>query len=150
MAIVRYQSPFGPLDDIRREMNRLFDSSCYGTSSEDEASFSKWRPSVDIKEEAKQYLVHADIPGVKAKDIKISLDNNTLTIQGERNLETTTEDKNYQRIERFSGNFFRQFALPQNVDGSKIQAKSKDGVLEICIPKLELATTKYINVESEH
>jgi HSP20 family protein len=148
MALVRYQSPFNLMNDMRQEINRLFEGGHFNTDSE-ESSFAQWSPTVDIKEESDKYVVHADIPGVDAKDIKISVDKNILCIQGERNLESRKEDKNYQRIERFAGNFCRQFALPQNIDGSRIQAKSKKGVLEVSIPKVEVAETKYIEVKSE-
>ena len=148
MALVRYQSPFNVMSDMRQEINRLFDAGLNSNGNE-EQSFATWRPHVDIQENAESYVVHADLPGVEAKDIKISLEKNILTIQGERIVESKKENAEYQRVERFSGSFCRQFNLPNNVDSDNISAKSKKGVLELVIPKQETSASKYIDVQSE-
>lgn len=96
-----------------------------------------WAPKVDIKEEEKEFVVFADIPGVDPNEIEIEMDGNTLTVKGERKTEQEVKQKNYYRLERKTGKFFRQFTLPESVDSSKISAKAKNGVLAIHLPKAE-------------
>jgi HSP20 family protein len=96
-----------------------------------------WSPKVDIKEEENEFVVFADIPGVDPKQIDIDMEGNTLTVKGEKSTIKEEKDKknSYYRVERTSGKFFRQFTLPETVDGSKISAKVKHGVLAIHLPK---------------
>lgn len=115
----------------------------------DESSFGTWAPAVDIKEEKDRFLVIADIPGVNKEDIHISLENNLLTIQGERHFEKTENKDNYSRMERVQGQFYRRFSLPETADESHISAKCKHGVLEISIPKKKVAVEKRIEVKVE-
>lgn len=100
-----------------------------------ESSITEWAPNIDVKEEDKRFVIHADVPGVKAKDIDVSMENNLLTIRGKRESEVKEEKANYLRVERFSGSFLRQFSLPDAVDQDHIEAKCTDGVLEIILPK---------------
>lgn len=106
-----------------------------------------WNPLVDIKEDEKQYTVQADLPGVEDKDLSVTLENNLLTIKGERHFEKKENDEGFSRTERFEGQFYRRFNLPEAIDGSKIQAEYKKGVLKICIPKRETAKTNKIDVK---
>jgi HSP20 family protein len=92
-------------------------------------------PAVNIKEKTDHYLVEADIPGMSKKDIKISLDENILTLHGKREFEERKERKNLIRTERFEGEFLRRFTLPETVNPKEISATYKDGVLSITIPK---------------
>jgi HSP20 family protein len=108
---------------------------------------SDWTPAVDIKEEADRYLLHADIPGVKADDIEVSMDKGVLTIKGERKHESTESKEGYKRVERSHGVFMRRFSLPDGVDGENISASSKDGVLEVVIPKSEPEKPRRIEVK---
>lgn len=148
MAIMKYQRPNGLVNLLQSDLFKILDQGLLSTGLDKEQSLNAgWSPQVDIKEDAEKYIVHADIPGVNGKDIKISLDNNVLTIEGERVFEDRKESENYSRLERFEGSFQRQFTLPKNIDSNKIAAKTKDGVLEVVIPKVEAASTKYINVE---
>ncbi len=94
-----------------------------------------WAPKVDIKEEDTQFVVFADIPGVDPKDIHIDMEGNTLTVKGEKKSIREEKDKNYYRQERTAGKFLRQFTLPETIDGNKITAKAKQGVLSIYLPK---------------
>ncbi|NEZ03955.1 Hsp20/alpha crystallin family protein [Wenzhouxiangella sp. XN201] len=113
----------------------------------DEALFSEsWAPAVDLKENKKGYVVHADIPGVEPKDIDVTLDKGILTIRGSRTEESRDEGDNFHRIERFSGSFSRQFSLPDAADDG-VEAKMKDGVLEIHIPKSEKAVARKIEIK---
>ena len=144
MNLVNYR-PTTVLKDLHDEFNRLFDD----PSDSNSLSTTQWSPRVDIQETATAFEVHADVPGVDPKDLKVSIDKNILTIEGNREIKHEENDKNYHRIERFSGGFCRQFALPVNVDSDKIQAVSKKGVLELSIPKAEKAERRYINVSEE-
>lgn len=106
-----------------------------------------WAPAVDLKENKKGYVVKADIPGVDPKDIDITLDNGVLTVRGERQEEHREEGENFHRVERFSGSFSRQFSLPDAAEDG-VEAKMKDGVLEIHVPKSEKAQARKIEIKS--
>lgn len=105
-----------------------------------------WAPAVDLKENKKAYVVHADIPGVDSKDIDVTMEKGILTIRGSRTEEHRNEEDDVHRIERFSGSFARQFSLPDAADEG-IEAKMKDGVLEIHIPKSEKAVARKIEIK---
>jgi len=94
-----------------------------------------WSPKVDIKEEPKEFVVYADIPGVDPKEIEIEMEGDRLIVRGEKKSQKEEKGKNYYRMERTSGKFYRQFTLPDSVDSSKITAITKHGVLEIHLPK---------------
>lgn len=113
----------------------------------DRGTFSdKWAPAVDIKEEENRYVVKADLPGVSSKDIEITMENNMLTVSGQRKSEKETNEKGYHRIERSYGSFTRSFSFPQNADAEGIKASNKDGVLEIVIPKKASSLPKKIQI----
>jgi len=103
---------------------------------------------VDIKEEANQFIIHADLPGVEVKDIDISLENGVLTLKGQRSIEQKEETDKYRRVERVRGSFLRRFSLPDAVDAEKVSAKCRDGVLELLVPKREAAQPRRIAIES--
>ena len=94
-----------------------------------------WHPRVDISENDGQYLVKADIPGVAKDDIKITVDNDVLTIQGERKQEQEEENKHFHRVERFYGSFIRSFTLPDDADAAALKAVAQEGQLTVTIPK---------------
>ena len=102
---------------------------------------------VDIKEEENRYVIHADVPGVDPADIEVNMENGVLSIKGERESESKEEREGYKRVERVRGSFFRRFNLPDTADAEAISAKSKDGVLEIVIPKQEKPQPKRIRIE---
>lgn len=139
--------PWRFMQEWQRDMERM--TGRPSGSKDDEFTGGDWTPAVDIREEEDRYLVHADIPGVAPKDIEVSAENGMLTIKGERTHESTVEEKGYKRIERSSGSFFRRFSLPEDADAEKITATSKDGVLELEIPKGEAAKPRRIEVQSE-
>ncbi len=133
---------------IYRDFGSLIDNFLTKQSQDDTfGDLGKWAPAVDIKEEAERFLVIADLPGVKKENIQISLENNILTLQGERSYEKNEKQEGYSRIERIQGKFHRQFTLPQTVDGNKISAKYTQGILEIAIPKKEQAVEKRIEIQ---
>jgi HSP20 family protein len=139
--------PWNLMNQFRQDMDKFFDH--YDRQSEDQSAIatSAWLPAVDIKEEAQQFVIQADIPGVDPKDIELSMENAVLTIKGERQSENQDEGKNYKRVERTSGSFYRRFSLPDTADPEKISANGKNGVLQISIPKRELAKPRKITVQ---
>jgi len=131
---------------IQREMNRMFDSFFRGSRDED-YSLSTWIPAVDIAEHDNEYVVKLELPGVNKEDVKITLESNILTIQGDKKQEKETKKENYHRVERSYGAFQRSFTLPTTVKSDKIDAVYKEGVLTISLPKAEEAKPKQIEVK---
>ena len=144
MAIVRYE-PWSLLSQLQKQLDSSYDDD----GSEGSISTAEWAPAVDIKEEDDQFVLLADIPGVKPEDIEVHMDGGVLTVKGEKESVTKTEKDGYKRVERTSGSFYRRFNLPDSADGDAIKAKCKHGVLEIIIPKREAVKPKKINVTSE-
>jgi len=145
MTIVRW-TPFRSMLDIQDEMNRLFDSFRNRGTDESGSGQLTWGPSVDIAENDDEILVHAEIPGMKKEDIKIIIQDNVLTLKGEKKQETEDKKKNFHRIERTFGAFERSFSLPSAVQVDKIKAGYKDGILSIVLPKAEEAKPKQIDI----
>ncbi|MCH8162691.1 MAG: Hsp20/alpha crystallin family protein [Proteobacteria bacterium] len=151
MALVRYE-PWNLLDRLQREFNlqNLLDPYAREVEGEDNSNVvtSHWRPAVDIKEEEDRFVIYADLPGVDPEDIEITMEQGVLTLKGERSEETTKEREGYKRVERVNGSFYRRFSLPDIADAERIEAKGKNGVLEITLPKQEKAKPKRITVKS--
>lgn len=133
-------------DEMERMMRRRFDPMATGNGEEGLAA--AWSPAVDIKEEDDRFVVRADLPGVDPKDIEINLENGMLTIGGERKEENKEEKEGYRRMERFSGQFYRRFTLPDTADADKVSATSKKGVVEIVIPKTKEHKARRIEVKA--
>ncbi len=144
---VRLYEPNRLLSQLHNEVNRLFEPSWSGLSDLSSAD-SGWAPSVDIREDDSRYLIHADVPGVESKDIEVTLEHGVLTIAGERKADKESEGNGSRRIERSRGRFVRSFALPDTADADKVDAKVKDGVLEISINKKESSKPRRIAVKS--
>ncbi len=132
--------------NIQQEINRMFDNFFRGWKEED-TSLSTWAPAVDIAEQNDAYVVKVELPGVNKDDVKVTLENNVLTIRGEKKLEKEIKKEDYHRIERSYGSFNRSFTLPSTVKSDKIDASYKDGVLTITLPKAEEAKPKQIDVK---
>lgn len=145
MSLVRYQ-PWNTMDQLRREMGRIFDRQS-STEEGSNIATSDWIPAVDIQETEKEFILHADIPGVEPEKIDVHMEDGMLTIKGERESESTEEGKNFKRVERLRGSFYRRFSLPDTANADKISAKSNHGVLEITIPKQEKAQPRKIEVK---
>jgi HSP20 family protein len=109
-------------------------------------STTTWNPSVDIFENENEIVFKAELPGMNAKDIEVKLENNVLTLKGERQFEKETKEENYHRVEREFGTFSRSFALPTAVNGENVSAEYKDGVLKIVLPKKEETKPKPIRI----
>jgi HSP20 family protein len=112
------------------------------------ASNRPWAPEVDIYETENELVVKADLPDVEAKDIDVKVENQTLTIAGERKFESKSTDKGYHRIERAYGNFMRSFSVPNTFDTDKINASFKNGVLTVSLTKKEAAKPRQIKIEA--
>ncbi|HRE32323.1 MAG TPA: Hsp20/alpha crystallin family protein [Candidatus Berkiella sp.] len=133
MSLRHYRHPHALLNQLQNELMPFIWCEQEKTAHSQEA----WAPRVDIKEEEKEFVVYADIPGVDPNEIEIEMDGNTLTVKGERKAEQEEKGKQYYRLERKTGKFYRQFTLSESVDSSKISAKSKNGVLAIHLPKAQ-------------
>jgi HSP20 family protein len=148
MAVVRWD-PFRDLGMLQDRMNRLFDDAGRTWRNDEPAATTSWSPAVDIFETEGEIVVKAELPGMDRKDITLHLENNVLSLRGERKFEKETKDENYHRIERSYGTFSRSFAIPATVDEEKIRADYKDGVLKIILPKKEQAKPKQIKIATE-
>lgn len=145
MAVVRWD-PFRDLNVLQERMNRLFDTAGRTRWADEPSSTTTWSPSVDIFETESEIVVKAEVPGMDRKDITLNLENNVLTLKGERRFEKETKEDNYHRIERSYGGFSRAFSIPAMVDEEKIRADYKDGVLKIVLPKKEQVKPKQIRI----
>ena len=148
MALVRLKDrsardPFGDLFGLHRDLDRLFNVASYSG----EQDVLGWAPAIDFYEEDDQYVVKADLPGLNKKDVNVSLEDDVLTITGERRDEREEKETTYYRTERVSGSFRRVFRLPAAVNEKKAKARFTDGVLEISIPKAEEAKPKQIDID---
>ena len=146
MNVVRYQ-PWVLMNRLSRDLERLFNVPA-DAGDETRSAVVDWVPAVDIKEEDKQFVLHADLPGVDAKDIEVSLEKGVLTIRGRRAAEAREETDGYRRVERVSGEFFRRFTLPDTADSTAVKAKFVNGVLEVQIPKQPTVLPRRISVET--
>jgi HSP20 family protein len=144
-AISRFE-PFRGFS-LQDQFNRLFNESF--DRSWDEASLTTWAPAVDIFETEQELVVKADLPDIKPEELDIRVENNILTIRGERQFEKKVEEKNYLRVERSYGSFSRSFSLANTVKTEAIKAEYKNGVLTLTVPKREEAKPKQIKVNVE-
>lgn len=140
----RWIDPFDLVTDLQDDMNRLFSSSLRRSPP---GSVGEFLPSLEVKEDENQFLLHLDIPGMERKDLDISVTGNTLTVKGERKEEENKKGKGYFYSERRYGSFHRSVELPTEVDADKVAANYKDGVLELVLPKSEKAKPKQIKVD---
>jgi HSP20 family protein len=149
MAIVRWE-PFRDMVTIQDRMNRLFDEAFRGASrpagNEEDYALGAWTPVVDIFEQEGNIVLKAELPGVDPKDVDVRVENNVLTLRGERKLDAEVKKESYHRVERSYGGFARSFTLPTGVDTEKIKAEYKDGVLRVTLPKREEAKPKQISI----
>ena len=143
MTLTRW-SPVSGLAALEvNSLNRMFEAAFGG----DTISHGAWIPPVDILETAEgEVVVKAELPDLKREDIKITFENNILTIEGERKSEPTKEADRYHRVERSYGAFRRSFTLPASVDAAKVQATYRDGVLTVALPRREETRPRQIQV----
>ena len=140
--------PFKELEDMSQRLNRLFGGPvARSDAGREPLKTADWAPSVDISETDDAYTVKAEIPDVTKEDVRVTMENGELTIQGERKQEKEEKGKRYHRVERSYGSFLRSFALPDNVDESKVKADYKDGMLTLMLPKSEKAKPRAVEVK---
>ena len=136
------------LEDMEKRLSTYLGRPAVQTETGKEAmTVAEWSPLVDITEDDKEYLIKADLPEVKKEDVKLTVQDDVMSISGERKYEKEEKGKKYHRIERAYGSFMRSFTLPEDADGSKISAEYKDGVLKVPLPKSEKAKPKSIEVK---
>ncbi len=144
MSITRWE-PFHGLNTLQEQVNRLFEDR-FARSRSGQAELGSWAPAVDIYETENELVVKADLPDVQEKDIDVRVENNTLTIRGERKFNNEVHEDNYLRVERAYGTFTRSFSLPNTVNTEGIRAEYRNGVLNVAMPKREETKPKQIKI----
>jgi len=142
-SITRWDSYSG-LSNLQEQVNRLFEGTFPRRA--DQSALTSWAPAVDIYETENELVVKADLPDVNEKDIDVRVENNTLTVRGERKFDEKTEKDNYLRVERTYGSFSRSFSLPNTVNNEAIKADYKNGVLTVTLPKRAESKPKQVKV----
>src|ERR1700752_1768048 len=145
MSIVRYD-PFRDLRTLQEEVNRLFSTNLTRAFGDEGIARGGWAPSVDIYENKDQIVLEAELPGMKKEDFDLSIENNVITLRGERRFEKSEETDNYHRVERSYGSFTRSFTLPQTVSAEGATAEYNNGVLRVTLPKREETKSRRIQV----
>jgi HSP20 family protein len=143
MSIVRYD-PFRDLRGLQSEVNRLFSTAFPGDEG---IARGSWNPNVDIFENADQIVLEAELPGLKREDFDLTVENNVITLSGQRHFERTDSGDNYHRVERSYGSFSRSFTLPQSVAAEEARAEYDAGVLRVVLPKREAVKARKIEVQ---
>ena len=140
--------PWAGFGNMKQEMDRLFDR-LVATKWDDYPTLGEWCPSMDISETKDSLVVKVEVPGMDQKDIRISLQENLLTITGEKRQEKDEKEERYYRVERSYGDFTRGVRLPVGVDGSKVVATFKNGLLTVTLPKTPAAKGTTIPIKGE-
>jgi HSP20 family protein len=144
MTTLNLWNPWRDMLTMQERMNRLM-GDAYGRDAETE--YGTWLPPVDLREEEQAFVIQMEVPGLQKDEIDIHLENNVLTLRGERKFEKEEQKQSYHRIERFYGKFARSFTLPSLIKAEGIAASLKDGVLEVTIPKAEESKPKKIAIK---
>ena len=146
MTVITRWDPFREFSTLQDRMNRLFRES-YGPEGRDEAlTTTQFAPPVDVYEDEHNITLKVEVPGIDEKDIDVRVENNVLTVHGERKFEKEEKEENFRRVERQYGSFTRTFTLPSTVDAEKVQADYEKGILKIVLPKKVEAKPKQIKV----
>ena len=151
MQLMRWD-PFREMEELTERFGRAFNRPFLGRTlpaggAEEALITAEWAPLVDIEESDKEYVVKAELPEVKKEDVKVTLEEGVLTIQGERRLAKEEKGRTVHRVERSYGKFLRTFTVPRDVDEKKIAAEFKEGVLVVHVPKTEVLMPKAIEVK---
>lgn len=144
MSITRWD-PFRNLSTLQDQVNRLFENSVHAGRN-DGAALTSWAPAVDIYETENELVIKADVPDMNEKELDIRVENNMLTIRGDRKFEQKVKEDNYLRIERTYGSFSRSFALPNTLNTEAIKAEYKNGVLTVDLPRRAESKPKQVKV----
>ena len=142
-TIMRWE-PFRNFSSLQEQVDRLFESDFPSRGSE--STLTAWAPAVDVYETEDELVIKADLPDVSENDLDVRVENNMLTIHGERKFEQKVKEENYLRMERSYGSFSRSFSLPNSVNTEAIKAEYKDGVLNITLPKRAESKPKQVKV----
>ena len=148
MSITRYD-PFRDLRSLQEEVNRLFSTNLSRSFGDEGIARGAWTPTVDIYENKDQIVIEAELPGMRREDFEITVENNVLTLRGERRFEKKEETDNYHRVERAYGTFARSFTLPQTVSSEGATAEYKNGVLRVVLAKREEVKARRIEIGGE-
>jgi HSP20 family protein len=143
-SITRWD-PFRNLSSLQEQVNRLFDSTFQGPS--ENSALTSWAPAVDIYETENELVLKADLPDINEKDLDVRVENNMLTIRGERKFEQKVKEENFLRVERAYGSFTRSFSLPNTVSTEAIKAEYKNGTLTVEMPKRAESKPKQVKVQ---
>lgn len=146
--LTKWNDPFRDIQTLQNQMNRLFTETFgpFGRGSAEEGMSAAWAPPVDIAETPEHLTFSVEVPGFRQEDLAVRVENGILTIEGERRFEEQKKEKNWHRVERSYGKFFRSFSLPMNVDSAHVAATLNDGVLQIELAKKEEAKPKSIPI----
>jgi HSP20 family protein len=145
LSVTRWE-PYRDMLTLQGQINRILGDALSPASSID--GVGGWLPPVDIVEEADRLVFRAEIPGVDKNDIDVKVENGTLVLRGEKKQEKEIHSEAAHRIERFYGSFSRSFVLPTSIDASKVEARYRDGVLELVLPKADEARPRKITIQS--
>src|SRR5207253_9585327 len=148
MSIVRYD-PFRDLRTLQEEVNRLFSNNASPAFADEGIGRGAWSPNVDIYENKDQIILEAELPGMNRDDFDLTVENNVITLRGERHFEKKDEADNYHRVERSYGSFTRSFTLPQTVSADGAAAEYRNGVLRVTLPKREETKARRIEIAGE-
>jgi len=151
MANLTRWDPFADLLSFPDRLNQLLNQGTHvsrGKSNEQSLTFANFIPPVDVMENDNNIMVQVELPGVREEDVEVRIENNMLTISGERRLENEEQRDNFLRVERAYGRFYRSFTLPSNIDPENVKATFDNGILKITIPKREESKPKQIKIES--
>ncbi|GAC1446008.1 MAG: Hsp20/alpha crystallin family protein [Pyrinomonadaceae bacterium] len=148
MSIVRYD-PFRDLRNLQEEMNRLFSGNLSRSLGDETMARGAWLPSVDILETKDEIILEAELPGMSREDFELTIENNVLTLRGERTFDSRDASQNYHRVERAYGSFSRSFTLPPTVSAENATAEYKNGVLRVVLTKSEEVKARRIEIAGE-
>jgi len=146
MTVLTRWEPFREFATLQDRMNRLFRESFNDAGRDESLATSTFAPAVDVYEDEHKVTLKIEVPGIDEKDIDVRVENNVLTVSGERKIEKDEKEENYRRVERQHGSFTRSFTLPQTVDTESVSANYDKGVLKIDLPKKAEAKPKQIKV----
>ena len=146
MTVLTRFEPFREFSTLQDRINRVFREAYTPAGQDESLTASTFAPAVDVYEDEHNVTLKIEVPGIDEKDIDVQIENNTLTVHGERKIEKEEKEENYRRVERQYGSFTRTFTLPNTVDSEKVSAHYDKGVLKITLPKKAEAKPKQIKV----
>lgn len=139
--------PMQDLEDMTTRLNRLMNPALRWPVADNKDVFADWAPAIDVEETDAEYLIKADLPAMKKEDVKVSVEDGVLAIEGERRQEKEEKGRKFHRVERSFGTFVRRMALPTDVDQQRFVAEFRDGVLNVHLPKAPAAASRKVEVK---